>query len=937
MGFIPIDESEIMPASIGVSGFRPITDDEIAQPTTLDNISGQLGKGAGYGWMNEVEGVESALRNSIASLFGAGNGQSFGDNYEATKQARGAEDRAMEAAHPYLSTALQFGGAILPALASGGAGLLAGTANATGAAGALPATGRFLAKNLYGVGIKEAPTVGQLIKMGITGGALGGAGEMEDNRALGALLGAGTGAVVAPIAGKALETGTNFILDKNAELGISKYLGSKLGEQRGSFSTKPASPSDSNYSTAQLLVAQKLKNTPLETILSGREKLGAALGEGVPLFTPEALDSPSVYRHAQFAANYDPSLEFAQSAINTRTANAPIRAAELFDNVSGERSAFEGANKMIGAAGSILEGAETSRKAAVQPLYDAAYKQTPHIESPELTSLMEKDQILTRAIREVKKTANNADLADNNTGLLVKARNEISNQIDGAKSRGEGRKARDLTDTYNRLNDILHEKNPALGIADAVYSQASGKIQELNDTFLKTLADISGDKVTKVSQVFNMPAERITALRSIFEKSGSLPEWEAGIRSHLQTVLDNAPEGQDFTRKLIGNNAQKQKLQAALGESYDKVVKGLEYEHTMFKGKNKYNAGSSTKGNLEEVQNFRKGVGFIQKMTSGGSKIDAILSLFSSGPSDETARELAKIYFDPNIGKSTLDKIVPLLKQYASNRKISSVASAGSALAADRVAPKVLSKPGQQSTPARSQKLAQELPAILGAKSRVQPSQAQAEQLDQSQQDQSGQVDKASLNSALVDLASQTKSTKPVNFIDKAISKAEDKMAGKTPDAPVVVNAKRVDTTDPIQITKVMEGVFHQESGGKIDAVSKAGAKGLGQLMDATGKELFSKYKDILPVGSDKKYDPFDPVQNKALSTLYMKELLDQFDGDLSLALTAYNQGPGRVKNLLKIHDASSLEEIRPYLGKDGKAYARSIISRLKKQGVIEV
>lgn len=175
----------------------------------------------------------------------------------------------------------------------------------------------------------------------------------------------------------------------------------------------------------------------------------------------------------------------------------------------------------------------------------------------------------------------------------------------------------------------------------------------------------------------------------------------------------------------------------------------------------------------------------------------------------------------------------------------------------------------------------------------------------------------------------------PKTFIDNAMNRAEDKMAGKTPDTPVIVNAKRVDTTDVSQLAKVMEGVFHQESGGKADAVSKAGAKGVGQLMDATGKELFAKYKGDLPDGSNKKYDPFDATQNKILSTLYMKEMLDAFDGDLSLALTAYNSGIGRVKNLLKIHDASTLPEIVKYLGPDGKAYARSIMARLSKQGVL--
>lgn len=182
-----------------------------------------------------------------------------------------------------------------------------------------------------------------------------------------------------------------------------------------------------------------------------------------------------------------------------------------------------------------------------------------------------------------------------------------------------------------------------------------------------------------------------------------------------------------------------------------------------------------------------------------------------------------------------------------------------------------------------------------------------------------------------------TPTPKKENFIDTAMNKAEAKLEGKPTQAPVVIEAKRVQPDDVPAIKTVMDSLFTQESGGKADAVSSKGAKGVGQLLDSTGKELFSKYKDVLPAGSNKKYDPFDSTQNKALSTLYVRDLLDKYDGDLELALTAYNQGMGRVDNLLKIHDADSLDEIRPYLGSNGRAYAKSIIGRLKKQGVIKV
>jgi soluble lytic murein transglycosylase-like protein len=88
----------------------------------------------------------------------------------------------------------------------------------------------------------------------------------------------------------------------------------------------------------------------------------------------------------------------------------------------------------------------------------------------------------------------------------------------------------------------------------------------------------------------------------------------------------------------------------------------------------------------------------------------------------------------------------------------------------------------------------------------------------------------------------------------------------------------------------LLQAVIAQESGGRPCAVSPKGAKGIMQLMPDT-------------VAAFGVADPFDPAQGLAAGARFLRQLLDRYDGDVRLALAAYNAGPGRVDQFRAVPD----------------------------------
>ncbi len=104
----------------------------------------------------------------------------------------------------------------------------------------------------------------------------------------------------------------------------------------------------------------------------------------------------------------------------------------------------------------------------------------------------------------------------------------------------------------------------------------------------------------------------------------------------------------------------------------------------------------------------------------------------------------------------------------------------------------------------------------------------------------------------------------------------------------------------------LLKALIKIESDFNPTAVSKAGAKGLMQIMPDNLKALNIN-------------DPFDPQENIMGGARYLKKLLRRFEGKLPLALAAYNAGPDAVERYKRI---PPFEETENFVKKVMKYYA---------------
>lgn len=144
----------------------------------------------------------------------------------------------------------------------------------------------------------------------------------------------------------------------------------------------------------------------------------------------------------------------------------------------------------------------------------------------------------------------------------------------------------------------------------------------------------------------------------------------------------------------------------------------------------------------------------------------------------------------------------------------------------------------------------------------------------------------------------------PVPGQDAALSQADL--------AEMLARASREHNVD----VDLLASIVKAESGGNSHAVSRAGARGLMQLMPSTAANLGVT-------------DSFKPDQNIRGGSTYLDALLARYNDNLALALAAYNAGPQAVDRYRGIPPYA---ETRTYVARVIHEFNRRVLARQRTQ-----
>lgn len=293
-----------------------------------------------------------------------------------------------------------------------------------------------------------------------------------------------------------------------------------------------------------------------------------------------------------------------------------------------------------------------ARSSAVAPLYDQA-RSAGSISSPALDRLIQKSGHLRAAIREAKRLPDLADLPDNDMRVLDQAYKSLGGQARAINRSGDNVAAFNRTNLQNQLRDAITDQVPVYGQA---LKEFSGPAEVL-------------DAVQLGRKALNLDSE-VTAKQLSGMSQSAKEGFAIGVARALKDKIDATPDSANAVRRIFGNKALQQKLQAAFPDqaSFRQFKQQALREAIFNSTRNAVLQGSRTTPLAMEVADLGpvpKGLaGFLRSGTNGGKwgiishALDRVHSALTE-PSDEMKRQLGQLLMSKDLqgNKALLQEI----------------------------------------------------------------------------------------------------------------------------------------------------------------------------------------------------------------------------------------------------------------------------------------
>ena len=168
-----------------------------------------------------------------------------------------------------------------------------------------------------------------------------------------------------------------------------------------------------------------------------------------------------------------------------------------------------------------------------------------------------------------------------------------------------------------------------------------------------------------------------------------------------------------------------------------------------------------------------------------------------------------------------------------------------------------------------------------------------------------------------------------INTSDRTVSEFDFTQRFPTPLRDIMLAASKERQLDAASVY----GLIRQESRFIQDVSSSVGARGLMQIMPATGQWIARK----MGVKDFSVSRLTEPELNIAFGTFYLKTVLTEFDGSLALAAAAYNAGPGRSRawraSLKQPVEAAIFAETIPFT--ETRDYVKKVLANAAVYGLL--